>query len=72
MLEIPERVPFRLTQNILDGFGITGAEGKYCVYTVSLPLTSMLRRFSHRMRDHNGFIAREQRHADDGAGPVHS
>jgi phosphatidylinositol kinase/protein kinase (PI-3 family) len=28
MLDIPERVPFRLTQNILDGFGITGAEGK--------------------------------------------
>jgi phosphatidylinositol kinase/protein kinase (PI-3 family) len=28
MLEVPERVPFRLTQNILDGFGITGAEGE--------------------------------------------
>jgi serine/threonine-protein kinase ATR len=42
MLEIPERVPFRLTQNILDGFGITGAEGKCSVYTVSLPLTSIL------------------------------
>jgi serine/threonine-protein kinase ATR len=28
MLEVPERVPFRLTQNLLDGFGITGAEGK--------------------------------------------
>jgi phosphatidylinositol kinase/protein kinase (PI-3 family) len=33
MLEVPERVPFRLTQNILDGFGITGAEGKSeCIY----------------------------------------
>ena len=26
-LDVPERVPFRLTQNMLDGFGITGAEG---------------------------------------------
>ena len=67
MLEIPERVPFRLTQNILDGFGITGAEGKCSVYAVSMPLTSMLRRFSDRMRDYYGFITREQRHADDGA-----
>jgi serine/threonine-protein kinase ATR len=72
MLEIPERVPFRLTQNILDGFGITGAEGKCCAYAVSLPLTSVFRRVSHRMRDHYGFITREQRHADDGTGPVYS
>ncbi|KAI0307055.1 hypothetical protein B0F90DRAFT_1807754 [Multifurca ochricompacta] len=28
LLEVPERVPFRLTQNILDGLGITGAEGQ--------------------------------------------
>jgi serine/threonine-protein kinase ATR len=27
LLEVPERVPFRLTQNFLDGLGITGAEG---------------------------------------------
>jgi serine/threonine-protein kinase ATR len=34
MLEVPERVPFRLTQNLLDGFGITGAEGKSeCIFT---------------------------------------
>ena len=25
----PERVPFRLTQNIIDGFGVTGVEGVY-------------------------------------------
>jgi len=39
LLEIPERVPFRLTQNILDGFGITGAEGVYriaCEITMGL------------------------------------
>jgi serine/threonine-protein kinase ATR len=39
MLEIPERVPFRLTQNILDGFGITGAEGVFriaCEITMGL------------------------------------
>ena len=28
-LEVPERVPFRLTQNVIDGFGITGTEGVY-------------------------------------------
>lgn len=27
--EIPERVPFRLTQNIVDGFGCLGVEGTY-------------------------------------------
>jgi serine/threonine-protein kinase ATR len=26
-LETPERVPFRLTQNMVDGFGVTGTEG---------------------------------------------
>ncbi|KAK7696228.1 hypothetical protein QCA50_000881 [Cerrena zonata] len=28
-LDIPERVPFRLTQNMVDGFGITGVEGVF-------------------------------------------
>lgn len=27
MLDTPERVPFRLTQNIVDGLGISGVEG---------------------------------------------
>lgn len=27
-LETPERVPFRLTQNLIDGLGVTGVEGK--------------------------------------------
>ena len=26
-LETPERVPFRLTQNIVDGLGVSGVEG---------------------------------------------
>ncbi len=26
-LETPEKVPFRLTQNIVDGLGVTGVEG---------------------------------------------
>lgn len=26
--EVPEVVPFRLTQNIVDGMGITGVEGE--------------------------------------------
>ncbi|PNW78179.1 hypothetical protein CHLRE_10g467200v5 [Chlamydomonas reinhardtii] len=28
-LEVPEMVPFRLTQNVIDGFGITGVEGVF-------------------------------------------
>ncbi|GFR46172.1 hypothetical protein Agub_g7700, partial [Astrephomene gubernaculifera] len=28
-LEVPEMVPFRLTQNVIDGFGISGVEGVY-------------------------------------------
>ena len=28
-LETPERVPFRLTQNLVDGLGVTGVEGKF-------------------------------------------
>lgn len=37
-LETPERVPFRLTQNIVDGLGVSGVEGKVifleqrCIY----------------------------------------
>lgn len=29
ILDIPEMVPFRLTQNVIDGFGIAGFEGVY-------------------------------------------
>lgn len=28
-LEYPERVPFRLTQNVIDGFGVTGTDGVF-------------------------------------------
>lgn len=38
-LETPERVPFRLTQNMVDGFGITGVEGVFriaCEVTMAL------------------------------------
>lgn len=28
-LPIPELVPFRLTQNLVDGFGMTGVEGVF-------------------------------------------
>ena len=37
-LEKPELVPFRLTQNVVDGMGITGVEGTYrrvCELTMS-------------------------------------
>ncbi|EMD40504.1 hypothetical protein CERSUDRAFT_44292 [Gelatoporia subvermispora B] len=38
-LETPERVPFRLTQNIVDGLGVTGVEGVFriaCEVTLQL------------------------------------
>jgi serine/threonine-protein kinase ATR len=38
-LDIPERVPFRLTQNIADAFGVIGLEGTYnaaCCATLDL------------------------------------
>ncbi|KAI0268140.1 hypothetical protein BC834DRAFT_678146 [Gloeopeniophorella convolvens] len=38
-LEVPERVPFRLTQNIVDGLGVAGAEGVFriaCEITMGL------------------------------------
>ncbi|KAI0832693.1 hypothetical protein BC628DRAFT_1309839 [Trametes gibbosa] len=38
-LETPEVVPFRLTQNIIDGFGVTGVEGVFriaCEVTLRL------------------------------------
>lgn len=40
-LEIPERVPFRLTQNIVDGLGVTGVEG---VFRIACELTLQLLR----------------------------
>jgi serine/threonine-protein kinase ATR len=43
MLEVPERVPFRLTQNLLDGFGITGAEGKSESHLCSIAAHAILR-----------------------------
>mmetsp|Transcript_11538 Transcript_11538/g.23651 ORF Transcript_11538/g.23651 Transcript_11538/m.23651 type:complete len:2147 (-) Transcript_11538:180-6620(-) len=29
LLQVPERVPFRLTRNIIDGFGPTGTDGRF-------------------------------------------
>jgi len=40
-LETPEKVPFRLTQNIIDGFGISGVEG---VYRIACEVTMQLLR----------------------------
>lgn len=45
-LNKPEWVPFRLTQNLIDGFGVTGIEGVFrrtCEITLQVikpPLTS--------------------------------
>ncbi|KAK7062299.1 Serine/threonine-protein kinase atr [Favolaschia claudopus] len=55
-LETPERVPFRLTQNIIDGLGVTGVEGVFriaCEVTLQLlrdnkdSLMSVLDAFIH-------------------------
>merc|ERR1711939_1059205 len=54
--DIVEKVPFRLTQNIIDGFGITGTEGvfrKACEITLRIlrenksSLISVLESFVH-------------------------
>lgn len=29
VLEVPERVPFRMTQNVVDCFGVSGVEGTF-------------------------------------------
>ncbi|KAG5654241.1 hypothetical protein H0H81_005928 [Sphagnurus paluster] len=42
-LETPERVPFRLTQNMIDGLGVTGVEG---VFRIACEATMQL------LRDH--------------------
>lgn len=39
ILEVPEMVPFRLTQNLIDGFGVSGYEGvfrKSCEITLQV------------------------------------
>ncbi|KAI0080860.1 hypothetical protein K474DRAFT_1682349 [Panus rudis PR-1116 ss-1] len=41
ILDVPERVPFRLTPNMVDGFGVTGVEG---VFRVSCEITMELLR----------------------------
>ena len=44
LLEVPEMVPFRLTQNLIDGFGVSGYEGvfrKSCEITLQARLTSL-------------------------------
>ncbi|KDQ08227.1 hypothetical protein BOTBODRAFT_569890 [Botryobasidium botryosum FD-172 SS1] len=41
--EIPERVPFRLTSNVVDGLGVTGVEG---VFRIACEITMQL------LRDH--------------------
>ncbi|CAK5275112.1 unnamed protein product [Mycena citricolor] len=55
-LETPERVPFRLTQNMVDGLGVTGVEGVFrlaCEVTMQLlhdnkdSLMSVLDAFIH-------------------------
>ncbi|KAG0703892.1 hypothetical protein DFH29DRAFT_981716 [Suillus ampliporus] len=55
-LDTPERVPFRLTQNLVDGLGVTGIEGVFriaCEITMQLlrdnkdPLMSVLDAFIH-------------------------
>ncbi|EPQ58953.1 hypothetical protein GLOTRDRAFT_70000 [Gloeophyllum trabeum ATCC 11539] len=41
LLDVPEKVPFRLTQNVVDGFGVTGVEG---VFRIACEITMQLLR----------------------------
>jgi len=54
--DVPEKVPFRLTQNVVDGFGVTGVEGVFrraCEVTMRIlrenkdSLMSVLESFVH-------------------------
>ncbi|KAK9914842.1 hypothetical protein WJX75_001188 [Coccomyxa subellipsoidea] len=56
ILEVPEMVPFRLTQNLIDGFGVSGYEGvfrKSCEITLQVlrehrdTLVSVMETFVH-------------------------
>ncbi|BDA43155.1 Serine/threonine-protein kinase ATR at C-terminar half [Coccomyxa sp. Obi] len=56
LLEVPEMVPFRLTQNLIDGFGVSGYEGvfrKSCEITLQVlrehrdTLVSVMETFVH-------------------------
>ncbi|CAA3003480.1 Serine threonine- kinase ATM, partial [Olea europaea subsp. europaea] len=43
MLKTPERIPFRLTRDIVDGMGVTGVEGVFrrcCEETLSVMRTN--------------------------------
>ncbi|KAG1768696.1 hypothetical protein EDD22DRAFT_1041450 [Suillus occidentalis] len=77
-LDTPERVPFRLTQNLVDGLGVTGIEGVFriaCEITMQLlrdnkdPLMSVLDAFIHdplvEWEDETRKRQRERRHAKD-------
>jgi len=55
-LKVPEQVPFRLTQNVIDAFGVCGYEGvfrKCCELTLKIlrsnedTLTSVMETFLH-------------------------
>ncbi|KAH7887463.1 hypothetical protein F5I97DRAFT_2009110, partial [Phlebopus sp. FC_14] len=74
--ETPERVPFRLTQNMIDGLGVTGVEGVFriaCEVTMQLlrdnkdSLMSVLDAFIHdplvEWEDEKRKIDRERRNA---------
>lgn len=63
--EVPERVPFRLTHNIIDGMGVTGVEGTF--YSAQTTIDgaeahgTVCRRLSTIRRDHASHSAGKQR-----------
>jgi serine/threonine-protein kinase ATR len=80
---IPERVPFRLTQNVRDGFGVTGYEGTYrrsCEITLGLlrdhwesvrpVLESLIYDpiFEHLARDRKGLAGNRRQRGTEAAG----
>ncbi|BGO96796.1 Serine/threonine-protein kinase MEC1 [Rhodotorula toruloides] len=77
--EVPEKVPFRLTQNIIDGMGVTGFEGQSGVYRRACEITlrilranrdslrSVLETFLHDPLVEWVYVSKKQREA--GTGP---
>jgi hypothetical protein len=55
-LDTPERVPFRLTHNLVNGLGVTGVEGGQSLVP-SDRTHGFCRRFPHRSRGYHATSA---------------
>lgn len=73
-LDTPERVPFRLTQNLVDGLGVTGVEGKdqssFCS-SKGFTYSPIYRCIQDCERDYNAAPSRKQGCSHERIGRLH-